>query len=83
MPQRYNPIACHVYDELESLAVRGAFCRIQFVSAGEVESVESRIFDVFSRNKEEFIKIEDGREIRLDRLRSIDGKLIDGTCSLE
>lgn len=79
----YHPIACETYDLLESLAVKQTVCEIRFEADGEIGTVQSRIVDVFSRSKEEFIKTDDGREIRLDRLRSIDGKPIDGSCSLE
>lgn len=83
MANPYEPIACGAYDQLESLAVKRTVCRIQFVTDGQIESVQSRIVDVFARNKEEFIKIEDRREIRLDRLHSIDGEPLGGSCKLE
>ncbi len=83
MTENYKPIACGTYDELESLAVQRTICQIQFQSEDSVESVQSRIVDIYSRNKEEFIKIEDGREIRLDRLHSLNGNSVGDSCSLD
>ena len=83
MTKPYVPIACGIYDELESLAVRRTVCQIEFLSTSRIESVQSRIVDVYSRNKEEFIKIEDGRDIRLDCLHAINGNAVGGSCRLE
>lgn len=70
----YVPIDCSYYDVLESLAVRRRLVQIVFEDAGGLQyEVESRIVDVFTRGEEEFVRLENGLDVRLDRLQSVDG----------
>lgn len=70
----YEPIACHLYDELESAAVTAKECAIQYEnSKQEIISVEDRIADVIQENKQEFILLKSGVKIRLDQLIKING----------
>jgi Rho-binding antiterminator len=72
----YQPIDCGVHDRLEDLVVRRVVCRIRYTvysdsgedATGGKAEVEGRIADVFARGGEEFVRVDDGREIRLDRL---------------
>lgn len=71
----YQPISCQYYDELELLSMRGEPCLIIYTNPDAPDtSVESAIINVFSRQKEEFMTLADGTEIRLDRLVSVNGK---------
>lgn len=71
----YIPIACELYDHLESCSVLKTVCDIESVDAkGKVSLVNSRIVDVFSKTGEEFIRLADGNLIRLDRIVSVNGK---------
>ena len=71
----YVPIACEAHDHLESWSVLKITCSIQYLDSNDtVASVDSQIIDVFAKNGEEFIKIENGDLIRLDRIISINGK---------
>lgn len=75
----YQPIDCSVHDRLEDLAVRQVVCRIRYTVASasgrnateEEAELEGRIVDVFARDGEEFLRTDEGREIRLDRLRAV------------
>lgn len=69
----YTPIACALYDELERFAIRQEEVRIVFRDLGQDHSRTDVIADVFSRDKQEFIKLKSGMEIRLDRLVSAGG----------
>jgi len=70
----YEPIACHLYDELESAAVTGKECAIQYKnSQQQIVEIEDRIADVFQENKQEFILLKSGVKIRLDQLVKING----------
>jgi Rho-binding antiterminator len=69
----YEPIDCGMHDRLEALAVTGARCRVEFVTKdGEERQATGRIVDVFARGGAEYIHLQDGAEIRLDRLRSVE-----------
>ncbi|MCC5934343.1 MAG: hypothetical protein JJU35_08825 [Balneolales bacterium] len=67
----YTPIACALYDELERLVIRREEVRIVFRDLGQEHSRTDTIADVYSRDKQEFIKLKSGMEIRLDRLSSV------------
>lgn len=68
----YRPIDCGVHDRLESYATLGSVCSVSFVdSAGSERSTSGRIVDVFARDGAEYLRLEDGTEVRLDRLRTV------------
>ena len=73
MTAGYRPISCSVHDRLEALAVRSRPCRIRHrTPEGAVESAEGRIVDIFARQGEEFLRMDGGEEIRLDRLVEVE-----------
>lgn len=80
----YRPIACDFHDDLEAYAVAGRRVRILHAPADAAETgneaagadlrSEGRIRDIFTNGqKEEFLILDDGTSIRLDRIRSVDG----------
>jgi len=79
--QTYQPINCNYYDELEALATLRKKVVIEYYApSGEKQSVESRIVNLYTRNKEEFMELEDGTVFRLDRLISAAGKSVQLSC---
>ena len=78
---KYVPINCSYYDELEAAAVQRRNVVIAYRDEnGATQEVETRIKDLYARNKEEFMVLENGLEFRLDRLVSIDGKIPPLAC---
>lgn len=72
----YVPVDCDFTDELEYVAVKKIQVEIQFQkSATEKDSVTGYIVDIYTFQKEEFVKLADGVAIRLDRLAQI--KILD------
>lgn len=70
----YAPIECSLHDRLEALATLGRPCRVVYrTEAGEARELEGRLVDVFARGGAEFVKLDSGDEIRLDRLEWVDG----------
>jgi Rho-binding antiterminator len=80
----YRPIACDFHDDLEAYAVAGRRVRILHAPADAAEPgkaasgpalcSEGRIRDISTNGqKEEFLILDDGTSIRLDRIRSVDG----------
>lgn len=71
----YRAVSCTYYDELEALATLKQTCAISYRTESGMEvSREGRIVDFFSADQAEFLKLEDGTDIRLDRLITVDGK---------
>ncbi len=74
MPEPYKPIDCHFYDRLEAQAVSRTPCRVVFLdAAGQTQTIETNIRDVFASDGEEVVELNDGRRVRLDYLISVDG----------
>ena len=68
---KYEPISCSLYDRIESLAVLKTNVKIRFINKDKAEEIiEGNINNVFSRDKAEFLLINNS-EIRLDQIKSI------------
>ncbi|MBW8888354.1 MAG: hypothetical protein JF616_11420 [Fibrobacteres bacterium] len=71
----YRPIACDLYDRLESIATLRSLVRLTLKDedAGPGgASAEGRIADIYTReDKQEFLRLDGGQEIRLDRIIGI------------
>lgn len=81
----YHPINCSYYDELEALATLRKVATIIYKNdLGKETTLQTRIIDLYTRNKEEFMVLENGTQFRLDRLVSADGKVVvnDGACGI-
>lgn len=69
MADDYKPVACDIYEAMESFAVKHQTCRIKFTNEqNTIETQGCRIVDVFSKDGEEFIRLDDDRAIRLDHI---------------
>ena len=79
--ENYQPISCDFYDELEALATLRRSIRIEYRNEeGGGESVDAVIKDLFIRSKVEYMLLNNGQEIRLDHLLTVDGKALPGFC---
>lgn len=57
--QPYQPIRCDLYDELVLLAMRHQSCTIVYQDAAHQKIVlEDQIVDVYSQNKQEFLRLD-------------------------
>ena len=85
MKQKYHPINCNFYDELEILAMRGQSCRIRFwkdLTLQEQVEITDTIIDIKIIDKAEFLILKKATPIRLDQLISVDGKVLKGYCGI-
>jgi Rho-binding antiterminator len=74
----YIPINCEFHDRLEDLATLRKPAVIHYLDENQAtQQVEAVIKDVFSREGEEFIALNTGDLIRLDRLIEVDGVRLD------
>jgi Rho-binding antiterminator len=72
----YEPIDCSDHDRLESLATLRQTARIGYRDEeGKPREVEGLIEDIYARDAVEYLRTDDGSEIRLDRIDRVDAKL--------
>ncbi len=75
MNETYRPIDCSLHDEFELRAVRQVRCELVYRDESGVEQHRSgRIVDLTTRNGEEYLRLDDGTEVRLDRVIRADGR---------
>jgi transcriptional antiterminator Rof (Rho-off) len=66
----YRPIECDFHDRLEEFAVTRRRVRIAHESG---QAPEGLIEDIYTTDtKEEFLRMEDGTTIRLDKIKAVD-----------
>ncbi len=72
---KYQPISCSYYDQLESLATMRKRCEVIYYSDTDASQQDTigYITDLYTKNDEEFMVLDTGLTIRLDRLTSING----------
>ena len=64
----YKTVSCQFYDELEALAVKKIKSKIIYMDNENEKSIEDIIVDFRTKNKEEFLILSDGTQIRLDKI---------------
>lgn len=68
----YTPVSCDFHDQLEAIATLRQTCRIVYRSESNVTSeISGRIVDVYAVNHADYVKLQDGTVIRLDRIVSV------------
>ncbi len=73
--QKYQPIDCSFHDVLLDRITRKKEVHIVYnvANKGQIRNERVLLEDVFTRQKEEFLKMADGEIIRLDHIVSVDG----------
>ena len=65
----YRSIACGLYDRLEALATRRVAVEVVWQGDdGTEHRAIARLDDLFSDGEGEWLRLDDGRTVRLDRL---------------
>lgn len=81
MDKQYKPIACGLYDELELRALRKQKVNMVITNEqNENENLSCVIADLFSKEKAEYLKTDDGRIIRLDDIIEMDNIIFNKNC---
>lgn len=70
----YRPIPCHLYDELEILAMRKKLIDIEYREGDRVQTAHTFLKDLYTRSSVEYARLGSGEEIRLDALLRVDGR---------
>jgi Rho-binding antiterminator len=71
--KKYIPVSCALYDEFENAAVKKQECEIVYLEEDQEKSVKTRISTFKSFERQEFMILEDGTNVRLDRVVSFNG----------
>ncbi len=83
METPYTPINCSFYDYFEAFAVKRQIVNIVYLNEkGESNSVQSRIQDLFSHKKVEYVLLKNGLQIRLDYVKELEGMKNEGYCKI-
>ena len=81
MQKPYVPISCNFYDELEAIATLKQSCTILYLDTKDKETtVQSRILNLYAKDKIEYMELENDLTIRLDQLISVNGKALKNYC---
>jgi Rho-binding antiterminator len=71
----YTLVSCDFHDQLEAWATLRQICQIIYQNeANETIGVQGRIVDVYAADKADFLKLDNGTIIRLDKVISVNGK---------
>lgn len=78
--KHYEPVTCQFYDQLEELAVKKVRSKITYLEDEKEKMIEANIIDFKTFNKEEFLILDNGLEIRLDMIVQINDILPLKSC---
>ncbi|WP_072682619.1 Rho-binding antiterminator [Arcobacter sp. LA11] len=68
MSNDYIPIPCAFYDELEAAAVKKIDCEIVYLDKENKKTINTKVVDFKTSNKEEFVILANNQKIRLDKI---------------
>lgn len=80
MPEKYKPIDCNFYDRLEAAATQRRPVLIKYFGNNGTEEVAGIILDLRIVDEAEWLYLDTGFSLRLDKLISVDGELMPGQC---
>lgn len=74
--EKYVPINCSFYDELEALATTRTKSKVQYEDQeGNASTLSDVLIKDFSvKDKVEYMHLDDGHKIRLDKIIAVNGK---------
>lgn len=74
MATPYHPVSCQWYDVLEALATKHEHVKVLYkASGGQPSLAEGRISTFFIVDKAEYLRLDNGTEIRLDCILEVNG----------
>lgn len=81
MQNKYIPVSCALYDQLELLAMRKIRVQLGYESEHILSFTEGIIQDIYTgENHVEFLKLNNGMVIRLDQLKTLNGEPVPNFC---
>lgn len=70
----YAPIACTEHDRLLEAATFGRTVELEVDEEGVISILRDTIVDVSTRSGAEYLTMADGRTVRLDHIKAVDGR---------
>jgi|GEM_PF-724427 len=67
----YKPINCDFYDHFEIHAMRGTWVQIDYSEGSKSNSLVGKIQTLETKNKEEYVIMDSGLRLRLDRIEQL------------
>jgi Rho-binding antiterminator len=80
MASDYQPVSCGFYDELGLRMLRGQACTLVVGDDDTTQTVEAVIEDIYTEGDAEYVRLDDGRRIRLDLIQQVDDVTRPGAC---
>ncbi|NNF56823.1 MAG: hypothetical protein HKN04_01140 [Rhodothermaceae bacterium] len=81
MPEHaYQPIACGFHDRLEDWAVRRTPVELIWYDGDKARHTTAVIADVYAKEGADWLRLDTGEVIRLDRLSTVDGMALPDAC---
>ncbi|MFB6249832.1 MAG: transcriptional antiterminator, Rof [Salinibacter sp.] len=68
----YQPVACSLYDDLGLRLMRGTASRLVVEGDDGPETLETTIDDLYTQSDAEYLRLENGRTVRLDRIVEVE-----------
>ena len=78
--EKYIPINCDFYDELETLATIGKRVKVSYLENSARIETSGIVKNLFTKDSVEFMTLDSGITFRLDKLVEIDGKIQPNVC---
>jgi Rho-binding antiterminator len=78
--EEYQPISCSFYDRLEEAATIARVVKLKYFEKAELIEVRDKINTFKIRNKVEYLILDSGQEIRLDKIDSLDDIELKNHC---
>ncbi|WP_295755106.1 hypothetical protein [Undibacterium sp.] len=70
----YRSVNCEFHDVLEALATRRQRCLLVYLAEdGSTRTCEALITDVYAKAGADYLRLDNGSVLRLDRLLEVDG----------
>jgi Rho-binding antiterminator len=70
----YRPINCEFHDLLEALATTRKPAQVEFLQDGATKAVlVGQIKDVYAKDGVEYLELDSGEKVRLDKLVAVNG----------
>ncbi len=80
MASDYQPVACSFYDELGLRMMRGCSCTLVVAYGDATETIDTVIRDLYTEGDAEYVQLDDGQRVRLDRIQQVDNVVRSDAC---
>ncbi|MDX2247623.1 MAG: hypothetical protein SF052_12640 [Bacteroidia bacterium] len=81
MQNKYIPVSCVLYDQLELFALRKTRIHLGFKQNDPMAFAEGIILDIYTDlDHVEYLRLSDGQTFRLDAIQTLNGEAVPNHC---